>query len=113
MKVHSTTMAKRKGMAKGAADASLLNTAKMRARRQELGLTQEQAAVNAGFQGRQAWNNIESGRQATVTLATLARIAVSLNVSAKDLLKDNRPRRGPTAGGEGRARRAGRRESGA
>src|SRR5215208_200007 len=68
-------------------EESLLDTARIAARREELGLTQEQAAERAGFKGRQAWNNIEGGRQATVSLATLCKLALALEVEARDLLK--------------------------
>ena len=49
-------------------------------------MTQHQAARKAGFKTRQAWSNIERGRQLP-TLPTLERIAKALGVKAKDLLK--------------------------
>jgi transcriptional regulator with XRE-family HTH domain len=67
--------------------SGMLDTDKMRALREKRGLTQDAAATRAGFKSRQAWNNIESGRHATVTLQTLDRIAEALGVKAKDLLK--------------------------
>ena len=66
---------------------SLLDVAKVKSLREGLELSQGDAAVRAGFKGRQAWNNIESGRQATVSLATLAKLALVLKVQARDLLK--------------------------
>jgi transcriptional regulator with XRE-family HTH domain len=64
-----------------------LDVDKIKSLREKLGLTQEAAAERAGFQSRQAWNNIESGRQAKITLQTLDKIADALGVKAKDLLK--------------------------
>ena len=60
---------------------------KVKALREGMGLTQEEAATRAGFRGRQAWNNIESGRQATISLATLAKLAAVFGVDARELLK--------------------------
>ncbi|MGE5610000.1 MAG: helix-turn-helix transcriptional regulator [Bacillota bacterium] len=65
----------------------MLDTEKMRQLREKLGLTQEDAAKRAGLDTRQAWNNIESGRQTNVTIEKLERIAAALDVKAKDLLK--------------------------
>jgi transcriptional regulator with XRE-family HTH domain len=64
-----------------------LDTDKIKYLREKLGLTQEQAAERAGFKTRQAWNNIESGRQASISLATLEKIASALGTTAKKLLK--------------------------
>jgi transcriptional regulator with XRE-family HTH domain len=65
---------------------AMLDLHKLRARREELGLTQEQAAKAAGMSSRQAWNNVESGRQSP-TLETLDRIAKALKMKARDLVK--------------------------
>ena len=65
----------------------VLDTEKIQALRTKLGLTQEEAAKRAGFKGRQAWNNVESGRQVSISLATLDKIARALGVKARDLLK--------------------------
>jgi transcriptional regulator with XRE-family HTH domain len=59
---------------------------KMRELREKRGYTQEQAALRAKMKSKQAWNNVESGRQVP-TLETLERIADALGVKAKDLLK--------------------------
>ena len=64
----------------------LFDTEKLRALREKLGLTQDEAAKAAGFKSRQAWNNIESGRQLP-TLPTLERIAAAVKVKPKELLK--------------------------
>jgi transcriptional regulator with XRE-family HTH domain len=64
-----------------------LDTDKIKSLREKLGLTQEQAAERAGFKTRQAWNNIESGRQASIGLSTLDKIATALGTTAKNLLK--------------------------
>ena len=63
-----------------------LDLEKIRQLRERKGLTQEAAAKLAGFRSRQAWNNIESGRQSP-RLDTLERIAAALGVKARDLLK--------------------------
>ena len=60
---------------------------KMRRLREKLELTQEQAAAKAGLTSRQQWNDIESGRRASITITTLEKIAAALGVKAKDLLK--------------------------
>jgi len=59
---------------------------KMKQLREKRGLTMEAAAAKAGFKSRQAWHNIESGRQSP-TLATLDKIAKALGVKAAELLK--------------------------
>ena len=64
-----------------------LDTAKIRALREKLGYTHQQAAEKAGIVGRQAWNDIENGRRQNITLQSLERIAAALGVKAKDLLK--------------------------
>ena len=65
----------------------MIDTQKIRALREGLDLTQEQAAGRAGLGGRQRWNDIESGRKSGVTVETLEKIAKALGVKAKDLLK--------------------------
>lgn len=67
-----------------------VDCAKIRFLRLQRGLTQEEAARLAQLSeryGRQRWNAIESGRQASITVETLERIARALGVKAKDLLK--------------------------
>jgi transcriptional regulator with XRE-family HTH domain len=65
----------------------MLDFEKMKTLREKLKLSQQQAADLAGLTGRQQWNDIESGRRATITLATLDKIAAALGCKAKDLLK--------------------------
>lgn len=61
---------------------------KIKSLREKLGLTMEQAADAAGFSGRQAWYNVESGRQPDLRISTLEAIAKALGVSAKSLLAE-------------------------
>jgi transcriptional regulator with XRE-family HTH domain len=65
----------------------VLDTGKMKALREKLKFTQEQAAKRAKLGTRQRWNDIESGRRASVTLDTITRIAAALGVHARELLK--------------------------
>ena len=65
----------------------MLDTAKIKKLRESLGLTQEQAADKAGLASRQAWHNIEAGRQPKLQLDILENVAKALGVKAKDLLK--------------------------
>ncbi len=51
------------------------------------GMTQEEAAKAAGLSSRQAWHNIEAGRQPKIQLDILENVAKALGVKAKDLLK--------------------------
>ena len=64
-----------------------LNLDKIRALREKLGLTMEQAARLAGFPGRQRWYEIEAGRRGDVKLSTIEAVARALGVQARDLLK--------------------------
>lgn len=64
-----------------------MNTGKIKSLREQLGLSQEAAARQAGLSGRQVWYQIESGKQKNLTLSTLERIAKVLKVKAADLLK--------------------------
>jgi transcriptional regulator with XRE-family HTH domain len=59
---------------------------KIRSLREKLKLSQEAAAIKAGFTSRQAWYKIESGQQEPL-VSTLERIAKALGVKAKDLLQ--------------------------
>ena len=65
----------------------VLDTAKVRELRLKRGLSMVQAAADAGFNNRQRWYAIESGRKENITLETLNSIAAALGVRAKDLLK--------------------------
>ncbi len=64
-----------------------LDTKRIHALRESLGLSQEDAARKAGLPGRQRWSKIESGKVKNITLATLENIAAALGVKARDLLK--------------------------
>ncbi len=64
-----------------------LDLEKIRARREKLGMSQQEAATKAGIGSRQRWNDIEAGRRINITLEILERIASALGCKAKDLLK--------------------------
>lgn len=64
----------------------MLDTEKIRSRRERIGLTQSEAAERAGV-SRQRWNDVESGRKKNIELDTLDAIAKALGCKAKDLLK--------------------------
>ena len=57
-----------------------LDSDKVKKIRERLGITQEQAAVKAGFKSRQQWNQIERG-DGKITLATLNAIGAALGMS--------------------------------
>jgi transcriptional regulator with XRE-family HTH domain len=65
----------------------MIDTDKVRRLREKLKLTQAQAAEAAGLGGRQGWCDLEAGRRDNIELDTLRRIAETLGVRAKDLLK--------------------------
>lgn len=65
----------------------MVDLAKVKRLREKAGLSQAAAAKLASIGSAQAWNNIESGRKANVTVDTLNKIAKALNVRAKNLLK--------------------------
>lgn len=65
----------------------MIDIEKIRKLREKLDLTHEAAAAKAGLSSRQAWHNIESGRQPNLQVNTLEAIAKALGVKAKDLLK--------------------------
>lgn len=65
-----------------------MDHAKIKTLRENQRLTQEEAAIRGGLPGgRSAWNRIESGKQSSVTVTTLEKIAKALGVHARDLLK--------------------------
>jgi transcriptional regulator with XRE-family HTH domain len=69
--------------------AELIDTAKIKALREKLDLTQTAAAKGAKMSVQQ-WNNIETGYTgavAGISLRTLGRVAKVLGVKPKDLLK--------------------------
>ena len=63
-----------------------LDVEKIRAMREKLGLSQQEAAERAGIGSRQHWNKIESGTNTNIKIDTLEAIAKALGVSAKSLL---------------------------
>jgi transcriptional regulator with XRE-family HTH domain len=65
----------------------VLDTERIKSLREGAGLTMQQAAVKAGENRRQWWNNIESGIQTNIQLDTLNKIAAALGVPAKELLR--------------------------
>ncbi|WP_428939677.1 helix-turn-helix domain-containing protein [Fontivita pretiosa] len=64
-----------------------LDLDKLRELRQQRGLSMEQAAKLARMPNRQRWWDIESGRKANITLATLDAICRALKCKPQDLLK--------------------------
>ncbi len=66
---------------------TLLDVAKIKDRREKLGLSMAQAAAKAGLSGPQQWFDIETGRRDSITLRTLAKVAAALQMSARSLLK--------------------------
>lgn len=64
-----------------------IDCAKIKKLRIAKGLSQAAAAEQAGVGSRQAWNNIEGGREPNMTLDRLNRIAAVLGTTAKNLLK--------------------------
>ncbi len=65
-----------------------LDTERIKAQREKLGLSQQEAAEKAGMGSRQRWNDVESGRKANISIETLEAIAKALGLSAKSLLTD-------------------------
>jgi len=64
----------------------VLDLKQLKARRERLGLTLQQAAKRAGFRHRQQWYEIETGRAGEVRMSTLDKLAEALECSAKDLV---------------------------
>jgi transcriptional regulator with XRE-family HTH domain len=65
----------------------ILDNEKIKTLREKMKLTQEQAALEAGFKSKQYWYEVESGRRESVSLNTLEKFAKVLGVKAKSLLK--------------------------
>ena len=65
----------------------MLDTAKLKACREKLGLSMADAARIARIGTAQAWNKIENGDGLSLTLKTLNKMATGLKIPAKDLLK--------------------------
>lgn len=64
-----------------------LNTEYIRTRREQLGLTQAQAAERAGFPNLQKWSQYENGRIPDPQLSSLEAIAQALNCKVAKLLR--------------------------
>ena len=64
----------------------MIDAAYIRARRESLRMTQVQAAAIARVSP-QTWNRIEHGRGGNVTIKTIERLALSLNVKPQRLVK--------------------------
>lgn len=64
-----------------------IDTDKIKRLRIKLGLDQQQAALATGLKSRQAWSRIETGGQPNMGIQMLERVAKTLGVKAKDLLK--------------------------
>lgn len=67
--------------------AKKLDVKGIKSRREALGLTLAQAAQAAGFETRQEWYHIESGRRLDVKISTLNKLASALQCAPEDLLK--------------------------
>lgn len=59
---------------------------KIRELREDLGLTQAQAAKRAGFHGHQQWYAVESGKRLDPSVSTIQRIATALGVTIDELV---------------------------
>lgn len=64
-----------------------IDNAKIRRLREELKLSQTEAAKRAGLPSHARWSKIETGTVKNITIETLERIAKVLGVKARDLLK--------------------------
>lgn len=64
-----------------------LDIREIKRRREEMGLSMEQAGKLAGIGGRQNWYRIESGNRTDVALSTLEKLARALQCRPQDLLK--------------------------
>jgi transcriptional regulator with XRE-family HTH domain len=73
----------------------MLDLVKMKKLREDLGLSQREAAELAGMGSGQQWYAVESGTKSNVSLDTLGKIAKALGVDAADLLvKAKKPAKG-------------------
>ncbi|MEM8873823.1 MAG: helix-turn-helix transcriptional regulator [Planctomycetota bacterium] len=59
---------------------------KIRQLREDLGLTQAEAAKRAGFHGHQQWYAVESGKRSDPSVSTIQRIAAALGVTIDELV---------------------------
>jgi transcriptional regulator with XRE-family HTH domain len=69
-----------------------IDNEKIKQRREELGMTQEDAARRAGLPSKQAWYNVESGVKKRIAAETLYRVAVALSVRMEDLVIAEEPK---------------------
>jgi transcriptional regulator with XRE-family HTH domain len=67
-------------------DPWMLDVEQIGARRQELGITQAEAARRAGFRSVQQWSGVERGVTPNLSIRTLDAIATALECDARDLL---------------------------
>jgi transcriptional regulator with XRE-family HTH domain len=65
--------------------------ARIRDRREQLGLTQAAAAARASM-GQPDWSRLEAGRRADLPLSTLRRLAAALECSVGELVDGTAPR---------------------
>lgn len=75
-----------------------LDTAKIKARQEALGLTHQQAGEAAGFApttARQSWYKLINVTQGSPTLETLERLCEAMKCPLADLLTDGSPAAGP------------------
>lgn len=71
----------------------MVNTALIKAKRLQLGLTMDAAAKLAGFPGRGRWNQIENGARADPRVSTLYGVSQALGCTIEDLLLPQKSRR--------------------
>jgi transcriptional regulator with XRE-family HTH domain len=77
---------------------SVVNGAAIRARREALQLTMDEAAKRSGFGDRQHWNKIESGLTGNPSVGTVLAVAQTLMCRVEDIVhmpKTKPPRRRP------------------
>jgi transcriptional regulator with XRE-family HTH domain len=65
-----------------------LNIEYIKSRREQLGLSQDEAATLAGFPNRQKWSQYENGRIPDPQLSTLEAIAKALRCGVVKLIKE-------------------------
>lgn len=68
----------------------MLDPAKVKAKREAMKLTQEEAAQRGGLASKQKWSDIESGRIPNPRLDTVVGVASALKCSIEDLLRDRK-----------------------
>jgi transcriptional regulator with XRE-family HTH domain len=65
----------------------IINAGRIKERRDELGLSQEEAARRAGFNSKSHWSNVELGYRKKVSVSTLYKIALALSLRMDDLVQ--------------------------